>query len=100
MRMSRLSIPSIVLLLTTSTVGCQYVCDEPEMIIPTRDVVVAAQAIDQGTSIELEMLAGRSVPIDESNSMAFEDPASAVGKMAAVDIPQFQMITPNLLIDE
>jgi len=100
MRMSRLTIPSIVLLLTTSTVGCQPLCDEPEMTIPTRDVVVAAQAIEQGTSIELEMLTQRSVPIDESSSMAFESPTSAFGKVAAVDIPQFQMITPNLLIDE
>jgi flagella basal body P-ring formation protein FlgA len=100
MRMLRLSIASIVLmLLTTSAVGCQYLSEDEQLTIPTRDVVVAAQAIEQGASIEREMLAMRSVPIDDTNSMALEDPALALGKVAVVDIPPSQMITPNLLVD-
>ena len=31
------------------------------------------------------MLAMRSMPIDDTNSMAFEDPALALGKVAVVE---------------
>jgi hypothetical protein len=103
MRTFRLSIASIaLLLLTTSAVGCQYLLppDDPLMPFPTRDVVLATEAIDQGASIEPEMLTVRAVPLDDTNSMALSDPASALGKVAAIDILPFQMITPNLLVDE
>ena len=45
-------------------------------------------------------LAVRSVPVDLTNEMALRDPAEALGKVAAIDILPFQMITPNLLVDE
>jgi len=97
----RLNIAGIVLLvLTTSAIGCQGLCEEPEAVFPTRDVVVAAQWIEQGANIELEMLTLRSVPLDETNSMAYAEPALVVGSMAAVEILEFQIIAPNLLVAE
>jgi hypothetical protein len=62
--------------------------------------VLSTDAIDQGASIEPEMLIARAVPLDGTNSMALSDPASAFGKVAAIDILPFQMITPILLVDE
>ena len=67
---------------------------------PTRDVVVAARPIEAGTRIEPEILTIRPVAIDETNSMVLVEPAEALGKVAAIDILQFQMITPNLLVSE
>ena len=101
MRLLRPSIATVVLLLlTVSVIGCRYLLppDDPLIVIPTRDVVIAAQAVDQGATIEGEMLALRTVPLDDTNSMAFTDVMSVLGRVAAVDIPQSQMITPNLLI--
>ncbi len=93
----------LLLLLTTSAVGCQYLLpqDDPdEVFLPTREIVVAARPIEQGAVIEPLMLTSRSVPIDVTNEMALTEPTEALGKVAAIDILQFQMITPNLLVDE
>ena len=68
--------------------------------IPIRDVVLAARPIERGATIGSEMLTVRAVPIDETNSMVLVEPAEALGKVAAIDILQFQMITPNLLVSE
>ena len=103
MRLWQQSIASIVLLLlTASTVGCQSLLPpaDPLIPIPTRDVVVATRAIEQGVSIEPDMVMIRSVPVDDTNSMAFTDPSSVLGQEAAIDILRFQMITPNLLVVE
>jgi len=99
----RLNIATIaLLLLTTSAVGCQYLLpqDDPDEVFPTVEVVVAAKAIEQGAVIEPLMLTVRSVPIDPTNEIALTDRAEVLGKVAAIDILPFQMITPNLLVDE
>jgi flagella basal body P-ring formation protein FlgA len=69
-----------------------------EAVIPTIDVVVAARRIEQGTIIESEMLSVRSIPTDLTNEMALTDRASAVGRVAAIDILPFQPISPNMLV--
>jgi flagella basal body P-ring formation protein FlgA len=71
-----------------------------EAVIPTRDVVIAARSIEQGTSIESEMLTLRTIPMDATNEMALTDRASTVGKVAAIDILANQMISPNMLVAE
>jgi len=92
----------IVLLLMTSAIGCQYLCEEQDLeaVFPTKEVVVAAQGIEQGASIEREMLTLRAVPIDETNEMAFTDIGSALGEVAAIDILTNQIISPNMLVAE
>jgi flagella basal body P-ring formation protein FlgA len=92
----------ILLLLMTSAIGCQSLCEEQDLeaVFPTRDVVVAAQGIEQGASIENEMLTQRSVPVDETTEMALTDIGSALGKVAAIDILTNQMISPNMLVAE
>ena len=92
----------ILMLLMNSAIGRQYLCEEQDLeaAIPTRNVVVAAQLIEQGTSIEREMLTLRSAPIDPTNGMAFTDIGSTLGEVAAIDILQFQIISPNVLSAE
>ena len=63
----------------------------------TRDVVVAAQFIEAGDAIGADMLKIWPVTIDDTNSMAFTDPAQVVGTVAAIDILQSQLLTPNML---
>lgn len=98
----RLNIATIALLLTMSAVGCQYLLpqDDPDEVFPTVEVVVAAKAIEQGAVIEDLDLAVRSVPVDLTNEIALTDRAEVLGNVAAIDILPFQMITPNLLVDE
>jgi len=92
----------ILLLLMTSAIGCQALREEQDLeaVIPTIDVVVAAQGIEQGTSIERELLTVRSVPNDATNEMALTDVGSALGKVAAIDILANQIISPNMLVAE
>jgi Flp pilus assembly protein CpaB len=71
--------------------------DEPEAVFPTRDVVVAADLITARTTIDGLQLAMRPVPIDDTNANAFSDRAQVQGQIAAIDILQFQPITPNML---
>ena len=102
---SRSIITSIVLLvLTTSAVGCavvcdQYVAEQPEMVIPTWDVVVATRTIEQGADIDADMVTVRSVPVDATSEMAFSDPTRVLGEVAAIDILPNQIILPNMLSD-
>jgi len=63
----------------------------------TRDVVVAARFIEAGDAIGADMLKIWPVTIDDTNSMAFTDPAQVVGTVAAIDILQSQLLTPNML---
>jgi Flp pilus assembly protein CpaB len=71
--------------------------EEPEAVFPTRDVVVAADLITARTTIDGLQLAMRPVPIDDTNASAFSDRAQVQGQIAAIDILQFQPITPNML---
>jgi hypothetical protein len=73
--------------------------EEPDIIIPTRDVVIATQAIAAGDTIEPTLVSARAVPRDETTEMALLDPTMAHGAVAAIDILPFQMITPNMLED-
>jgi len=83
------------------TVPEQPLADEwQEAVFPTTDVVVAAQGIEQGTSIEREMLMVRTVPMDTTNEMALTDIGSALGEVAAIDILANQIISPNMLVAE
>jgi Flp pilus assembly protein CpaB len=71
--------------------------EEPEAVFPTRDVVVAADLITARSTIDGLQLAMRPVPIDDTNANAFTDRAQVQGQIAAIDILQFQPITPNML---
>ncbi|MGD8486488.1 MAG: SAF domain-containing protein [Chloroflexota bacterium] len=68
-----------------------------EAVIPTRSLVVAVRRIEQGTTIEREMLTLRSVPMDASNDMAITDIGTALGRVPAIDILENQIVTPNML---
>jgi Flp pilus assembly protein CpaB len=69
-------------------------------VIPTRDVVLAIQPIEAGTRIGPDMIALRVVPLDDTNSMAYTESSRVVGKVAAIDILESQLVTPNLLVEE
>lgn len=71
--------------------------DQPEVVFPTREVVVAADLIPARSSIDGLQLAIRPIAIDESNAQAFVDRDAVQGKIAAIDILPFQPITPNML---
>ena len=71
--------------------------EEPESVIPTRDVVVAADLIDARSQILGNQLQTRSVPIDETNTTAFSNPDDVVGKITAIPIYASQPILPNML---
>jgi Flp pilus assembly protein CpaB len=71
--------------------------DEPEIVFPTRDVVVAADLIPARSTIDGLQLAIRPIAIDESNAQAFTDRDQVQGQIAAIDILPFQPITPNML---
>ena len=92
----------VVLVFAIAVVGREVLrpAADPEIPIPTTEVVLAVQAIEDGTRIETEMITVRAVPLDDTNAMALAEPAEALGKVAAIDILQFQMITPNLLVSE
>jgi flagella basal body P-ring formation protein FlgA len=95
-------IAGIALLLAASLVGCEALlpADDPLLPIPTRDVVLAVEAIEAGTLIEPQMISRRTVPLDPTNSMALTQPSDVVGKRAVIDILELQLITPNLLAEE
>jgi flagella basal body P-ring formation protein FlgA len=67
--------------------------------IPTREVMVAARTIEQGTTIEPDMLVLMTVPMDATNEMALTDPEAVIGRVTAIDILEDQPITPNMLDD-
>jgi Flp pilus assembly protein CpaB len=71
--------------------------ETPEAVFPTRDVVVAAELIPARSTIDGLQLAIRPVPIDDTNAAAFTDRAQVQNEIAAIDILQFQPITPNML---
>jgi hypothetical protein len=68
-----------------------------EAVIPTKDVVVATRTIEQGTTLGPEVVSMRAVPIDETNQHALTDPAEVIGRVAAIDILESQVLAPNLL---
>ena len=71
--------------------------EEPEAMIPTKDVVVATQAIDAGATIGAEMISLRAVPLDETNRHAFGDPRDVIGRITAIDVLVHQVLAPNFL---
>jgi Flp pilus assembly protein CpaB len=71
--------------------------EEPEAAFPTRDVVVAAEAIPARTTIESLQLAIRPVPVDDTTASAYTDRDEVTGQVSAIPILQFQPITPNML---
>ena len=46
------------------------------------------------------LIAVRAVPLDDTNSMAYTESSQVVGKAAAIDILELQLVTPNLLVEE
>ena len=71
---------------------------EPDTtVFPTREVVVAANLINARSTIGVEDLSVRAVPIDDTNAEAFADRDLVTNQVAAIDILQFQPITPNML---
>jgi Flp pilus assembly protein CpaB len=68
--------------------------------ISTREIVVAAERIELGSSIGLDMLTPITVPAGATNAMTFTDTAALAGEVAAIDILENQPITPNMLVDE
>lgn len=70
---------------------------EPESLLPTREIVVAARPIPARKTIEALDLTRRNVPVDPTTDAAIIDPDEVVGEVAAVSILQFQPITTNLL---
>ena len=71
--------------------------DEPETVLPTRDVVVAADFIPARETIGLDMLTTRTLQLDASNESAVTDPAEIAGSVAAISILPAQPITKNML---
>jgi Flp pilus assembly protein CpaB len=71
--------------------------DEPELVFPTRQVVVAADFIPARETIALNMLTTREVQLDESSEGAFTDPALVAGNVAAIGILAAQPVTPYML---
>jgi Flp pilus assembly protein CpaB len=71
--------------------------EQPEVVFPTRDVVVAADLITARSTIDGLQLAVRPIAIDESNASAFTEREQVQGQVAAIDILPFQPITPNML---
>ena len=68
--------------------------------IPTSDVMVAVRPIKAGTPIAPGMVAMLTVPSDVTNSMAYTGSSEILGKVAAIDILEWQLLTPNLLVEE
>jgi Flp pilus assembly protein CpaB len=71
--------------------------DEPVAVIPTNDIVVAAELIPARTAIGLTQVQVRSVPIDDTNAAAFTDRNAVVDQVTAIDILPLQPITRNML---
>jgi flagella basal body P-ring formation protein FlgA len=92
----------VVLVLAIAVVGREALrpADDPQIPFPIREVVLAVQAIEAGTRIEPEMIAIRAVPLDDTNSMAYTELSQVLGEVAAIDILELQLMTPNLLVDE
>lgn len=65
--------------------------------VETASVVIAVREVAPRTTITLEDLGMREVPIDATNSQAFTNTADVVDRVSAVVIPAGQMMTPNLL---
>lgn len=85
---------------TPTTSGQMEPSPSQDGSIPTREIVVATQGIEQGTTIDRLTLTTLVVPSDVSNEMALTDPRSVAGREAAIDILAHQPITPNMLVDE
>ena len=92
----------VVLVFAIAVVGNEALrpAADPEIPIPTTEVVLAVQPIEAGTRIEPEMITVRTVPLDDTNSMAYTELSQVLGEVAAIDILELQMITPNLLVSE
>ncbi len=71
--------------------------EEPETVLPTREVVVASAPIADRATIELNMIELREVPLDDSNASAFSTREEVASKVAAIPILENQPITPNML---
>ena len=71
--------------------------DEPVETIPTRDVVVASELINERQTISGTQLPIRSVPRDATNEQAFTDINQVEGSIAAIPILANQPITENML---
>ena len=70
---------------------------EAETLLPTRNIVVAADPVAARTTILSNQVTTRAVPLDDSNADAYADVGLVIGKVAAIPILQNQPITPNML---
>jgi len=70
---------------------------EPAVVFPTRDVVVAADFIPARQTITLESLELRPLQVDESNAGAFVSLDEVANSVAAISILANQPITPYML---
>ena len=71
--------------------------DDSATVFPTREIVVAANAITARQTIDTLDLTIRAVPVDDTNLGAFTDRDEVVNQVAAIDILALQPITPNML---
>jgi len=73
---------------------------EPETLIPTKDVVVAAEPLPARMAIAAVQVQLRTVAIDDTNASAFTDVNQVIGKIPAIGILTNQPITPNMLVSD
>jgi Flp pilus assembly protein CpaB len=74
--------------------------EEPEVLIPTKDVVVATEGLPARSTITATQVQLRPVAIDESNASAYADVNEVVGKIPAISILANQIITPNMFVSD
>lgn len=75
--------------------------NEPdEILIPTKDVVVAAEALPARAAISATQVQLRGVPIDATNADAYLDVNEVVGRIPAISINANQIITPNMFVSD
>jgi Flp pilus assembly protein CpaB len=71
-----------------------------EVLIPTKNVVVAAEPLPARVGITATQVQLRPVAIDDSNAEAFSDTEEVVGRIPAIAILTNQIITPNMFVSD
>jgi Flp pilus assembly protein CpaB len=71
-----------------------------DVLIPTKDVVVAAEVLPARAAIAATQVQLRPVPVDASNDDAYLDVNDVVGRIPAIAINTNQIITPNMFVSD
>jgi Flp pilus assembly protein CpaB len=74
--------------------------ESDDVLIPTKDVVVAAEALPARIGISATQVQLKPVAIDLSNESAFSDVNEVVGRIPAIGILANQIITPNMFVSD